>query len=331
VGKSRFSDFSSRGALLLCFVAACGGEFTAADVAGTSGGGAGTTSAGPGGGAGATGGSAETGGSSGVAGSEGGAAGASGGGTIGDASSPPPADAGSRRDGGATSDARTVTDAAQDAPTTIGSSFCSLVAHTFCADFDPPDTLARWSNSILHSGGALVISPAAAASAPNSLLVTAPASPDTMSSSEAILQKNFAVGITKQAHLSLDLQTSSIAQYGSSNAITLSNGNTAVMIVLSDAGGLVGCNVNLLGSTAAVQPVACPVAMTLGQWNHFDLVVKPQGSNLQITLILDGSPISFPFPVTSWSGMASLEVGSYPGNPTKYWKGFIDNVAIDIE
>jgi hypothetical protein len=37
------------------------------------------------------------------------------------------------------------------------------------------------------------------------------------------------------------------------------------------------------------------------------------------------------FQSTSWTGVAALDIGSYPGTSENYWEGYFDNVIVDLQ
>jgi hypothetical protein len=314
---------------MLVAVAACGGAFSATEE--TSDGGSGTAGdtgftggagneQGPGGSIGSS-----AGGAIGAGGDVVGVGGSTGGVAIVDAGRP-------------TSDARPpfVDSSTLDAPAPprdtgpLGSGFCGQAVHTFCSDFDQASALSQWTQQIVHSGGTLAVASITAVSAPSSLQVKAPPSPD-MSSSEAVLQKRFDIGIKTHAHLMVDVETTAIATAGSSNAITLTNGSMTLMLVLQEQGGQVTCNLNMFGGGFASPLTPCPVAMALGKWNHVDIDMAVNGLAVQVKVTLNGTSFSALYQVPTWSGIATLGIGSYPGNPTNFWEGNYDNVALDIE
>jgi hypothetical protein len=315
---------------MLVAVAACGGAFSATEDSldggsGTAGNLSGTGSAGDVQGAGGSIGSS-AGGAIGVGGDVVGVGGSTGGVSIID-SGPTP-----------TSDARPpfVDSATLDSPapprdsSTVGNGFCAQSVHTFCSDFDQPNALSQWTQQIVHSGGIVALASTASVSAPSSLQVKSPPSTD-MSSSEAVIQKRFDLGIKTHALLMVDVQTTAFATLGSSNAITLTNGSMTLMLVLQEQGGQVTCNLNMFGGGYASPLTPCPVAMALGKWNHVDIDVTVNGLAIQVKVTLNGTPFNVLYQVPTWSGVTTLGIGSYPGNPTKFWEGYYDNVALDIQ
>jgi hypothetical protein len=208
--------------------------------------------------------------------------------------------------------------------------FCSTASHTFCSDFDEPDVLtSQWTSQFVYRGGELSLSAAQSTSHPQSLLVRTVMA-DSGLSSQAILHKNLTGMATSRAHVTFDLYSGGFATLGNSNAVTFTSGSTSMTLSLSQ-GAQVSCRLTAFGNGVAGSAVACPATFAPNTWTHFDLDATVSGMGIGVKITIGTATSSGLFTSTSWTGAASLEIGSYPGSPQGYWDGYFDNVVVDLQ
>jgi hypothetical protein len=204
-----------------------------------------------------------------------------------------------------------------------------MSAHTFCSDFDEPNALAAWTNQVLDRGGQLALSTAQSTSHPQSLFVRTVMT-DSGTSSEALLHKDLTGSATSHAHVAFDLYTSLFAPSATSNALTFTSGSTYVTLALTQ-GAQISCRVNPFGAGVAASAAPCPATFPPNAWTHIDLDFSVSGQTITIKMTIAGTTSQLVFQSTSWTGSASLEIGSYPGTGENYWEGYFDNVVVDLQ
>jgi hypothetical protein len=96
-------------------------------------------------------------------------------------------------------------------------------------------------------------------------------------------------------------------------------------------GAQISCFLTAFGTGVTGSTIQCPGTFPPNTWTHFDLDITVSGQGIGAKITMGAATASGLFTTTSWTGAASLEIGSYPGSPQGFWDGYFDNVAVDLQ